>query len=71
MWLYRSTARLLSEFLGVRTNMAFLIKVLEHRARKSGDTFRVELPQTDKLPQMRDLTLRYGKLAWNPDDAKP
>jgi len=43
------------------------IKVLEHRVRKNGDMFRVELPQTDKLPQMRDLTLRYGKLAWNPD----
>src|SRR5207249_596551 len=41
------------------------VKALEHRVTKSGETFRVELPQTEKLPQMRDLTLRYGKLAWN------
>jgi hypothetical protein len=47
------------------------IKAIEHRAAKSGETFRVALPQTEKLPQMRDLTLRYGQLAWNPDDGKP
>jgi hypothetical protein len=46
------------------------IKVIEHQVAKGGETFRVELPQTDKLPQMRDLTLRYGKLAWNPDEGK-
>ena len=44
------------------------IKVVEQQVTKNGETFRVDVPQTEKLPQMRDLTLRYGKLAWNPDE---
>lgn len=40
----------------------------ERRVGKSGETFEVELPQTEKLPQMRDMTLRHGKLAWTPGE---
>ncbi|HEY7423813.1 MAG TPA: hypothetical protein VH682_06160 [Gemmataceae bacterium] len=43
------------------------VKSVQHTVRKNGETFRVETAQSEKLPQMRDLTLRYGKLAWNPD----
>src|SRR5262249_14090014 len=43
-------------------------KVVEQQVTKNGETLRVDLPQTERLPQMRDLTLRYGKLAWNPDE---
>src|SRR5262249_25056811 len=42
------------------------VKTIEQQVKKSGETFRVELPQTETLPQMRALPLRYGKLAWNP-----
>ena len=28
--------------------------------------FAVELPETAKLPQMQDMTLRCGKLSWVP-----
>ena len=30
-------------------------------------TFNIDLPKTDKLPQMQDLTLRSGKLHWVPE----
>jgi len=42
------------------------VKTVERRIARSAETFAVTLPQTDKLPQMRDLTLRYGQLAWTP-----
>jgi hypothetical protein len=37
---------------------------VKRRIEKNGDNFVAELPVTEKLPQMRDLTLRYGELAW-------
>ena len=43
------------------------IQSIQHIVKKSGETFRVEVAQSEKLPQMRDSTLRYGKLAWNPE----
>ncbi|MCW8132485.1 MAG: hypothetical protein KIS92_19210 [Planctomycetota bacterium] len=43
------------------------IKSVEHVAKASPATFTVELPETgEKLPQMQDLTLRCGTLAWFP-----
>jgi hypothetical protein len=46
------------------------VKTFQQEVKKSGDTFRAELPTTEKLPQMRDMTLRYGKLAWRPEQVK-
>jgi len=42
------------------------IRTLERRVTHSGETFTVTLPQTERLPQMQDLTLRFGQLAWKP-----
>ena len=42
------------------------VKTVERRIARSAEAFLVTLPETDKLPQMRDLTLRYGQLAWTP-----
>ncbi|NQT36451.1 MAG: hypothetical protein HQ581_03125 [Planctomycetes bacterium] len=42
------------------------VKTVEQRIARSAETFSVPLPKADKLPRMRDLTLRYGQLAWTP-----
>ena len=42
------------------------VKTVERRIARSGETFKVALPETEKLPRMRDLTLRYGQLVWTP-----
>ncbi len=42
------------------------IKTITKQAGASPFKFTVELPQTEKLPQMQDLTLRCGELAWRP-----
>ena len=42
------------------------LKTVERTATALPLTFTVELPQTKKLPQMQDLTLRCGKLFWRP-----
>ncbi len=41
-------------------------KTVEKTASESPFTFALELPETAKLPQMQDLTLRCGKLHWVP-----
>lgn len=41
-------------------------QVIEKTITKSPFTFKVKLPDTDRLPQMTDMTLRCGKLAWEP-----
>ena len=41
-------------------------KVIEKTATSFPFTFAVDLPETKKLPQMRDLTLRCGALHWVP-----
>lgn len=41
-------------------------KTIEKEITKLPFTFDVKLPQTEKLPQMQDLTLRSGKLSWEP-----
>ncbi len=47
------------------------LKVIERKVTSSPFTFQVDLPETEKLPQMQDLTLRYGKLAWVPARKTP
>jgi len=42
------------------------VKTVERRIVRSAETLPVTLPETDKLPQMCDLTLRYGELGWTP-----
>jgi hypothetical protein len=42
------------------------VKTVERRIACSAEAFPITLPDTDKLPQMRDLKLRYGQLAWTP-----
>jgi hypothetical protein len=46
------------------------IKTVSKQVDKSPFTFEVALPETAKLPQMQDLTLRCGELAWRPGAAK-
>ena len=41
-------------------------RVVEKTASQSPLGFEVDLPETAKLPQMQDLTLRCGRLAWLP-----
>jgi len=41
-------------------------KAVEKTIDQAPFTFAVELPETQKLPQMQDLTLRCGKLNWVP-----
>jgi hypothetical protein len=41
-------------------------KVIEKTASQCPLTFAVDLPETAKLPQMQDLTLRCGRLSWAP-----
>lgn len=43
------------------------MQVLEKKIDKSPYTFTVELPETEKLPQMHDLTLKNGQLNWFPE----
>ena len=42
------------------------VKTIERSVSASPFTFDVTLPETKKLPQMQDLTLRYGALHWVP-----
>jgi len=42
------------------------MKVVERPIERYPTSFGVKLPQTDKLPQMQDLTLRCGTLHWVP-----
>jgi len=42
------------------------LKTIEKTTTRYPFTFAVNLPQTKKLPQMQDLTLRCGKLHWVP-----
>ena len=42
------------------------LKVLKKVIKTSPYTFGVTLPETKSLPQMKDMTLRCGKLAWTP-----
>ena len=42
------------------------VKVIEKTAATYPLTFVADLPETKKLPQMRDLTLRCGTLDWTP-----
>ena len=41
-------------------------KTVEKTIDQSPCAFAVELPETQKLPQMQDMTLRCGKLNWVP-----
>jgi hypothetical protein len=45
------------------------LKTVERTAETSPFTFAANLPETQKLPQMQDLTLRCGKLYWDSDKA--
>jgi hypothetical protein len=42
------------------------VKTVEKAVPASPFAFEVSLPETEKLPQMQDLTLRCGKLHWVP-----
>lgn len=42
-------------------------KIIEKTIDTAPFSFEAVLPETDKLPQMTDLTLRNGKLAWYPE----
>jgi len=42
------------------------LRTIEKRIAASPTTFSVNLPKTDTLPQMQDLTLRCGTLHWTP-----
>ncbi|KPK83693.1 MAG: hypothetical protein AMJ81_07615 [Phycisphaerae bacterium SM23_33] len=42
------------------------IRTVEKAVPTSPFTFEVALPETEKLPQMQDLTLRCGELHWEP-----
>jgi len=42
------------------------VKTIEKVVPAGGLTFQANLPETKKLPQMQDLTLRCGKLNWVP-----
>lgn len=44
-------------------------KVVEKTIAECPCTFDVALPETDKLPQMQDLTLRCGSLHWVPAES--
>jgi hypothetical protein len=45
------------------------LKTVEKEVTASPFTFDVTLAETEKLPQMLDLTLRNGAVAWKPDSA--
>jgi hypothetical protein len=47
-------------------NWVDLVKV-EKKIEKSPESFTVELAETEKLPQMQDLTLRVGEIDWRPE----
>ncbi|MCK5528496.1 MAG: hypothetical protein KAI74_02325 [Kiritimatiellae bacterium] len=42
-------------------------QVIEKTITKSPFIFKAKLPDTDRLPQMTDITLRCGTLAWEPE----
>jgi len=42
------------------------LKVIEKQVPRCPFTFDAELPETAKLPQMQDLTIRCGQLNWVP-----
>ncbi len=42
------------------------LKTIEKKAEAMPFTFEAELPETQKLPQMQDLTIRCGQIAWMP-----
>ncbi len=43
------------------------VKTIEKAVTGSPFSFQVELPETKKLPQMQDLTIRCGRLHWVPE----
>lgn len=45
------------------------VKTVEKTSDANPFVFEVELPASDKLPQMQDLTIRCGTLAWTPAPA--
>jgi hypothetical protein len=47
------------------------MKTIERRVTGSPFAFEAVIPESKKLPQMIDLTLRSGELAWRPRDAWP
>jgi hypothetical protein len=47
------------------------LKTIEKTVTASPFTFEAELPASEKMPQMQDLTLRNGTLAWTPENAWP
>ncbi|MBI3830825.1 MAG: hypothetical protein HY291_14990 [Planctomycetes bacterium] len=47
------------------------IKTLEKEIKSNPFTFEAALPEGEKLPQMLDLTLRSGTLAWTAEKAWP
>jgi hypothetical protein len=48
------------------------LKTVENRIGKNRERVEIVLPESEKLPQMRDMTLRYGTLAWQGlQDAPP
>lgn len=44
------------------------LQTVERAIAKSGESLAIDLPQSDKLPQMRDVTLRYGRLGWQENE---
>jgi hypothetical protein len=52
-------------------NWSGAVQTVEKTAGAAPFTFDVDLPQTEKLPQMQDLTLRCGTLAWAPPAGGP
>lgn len=45
------------------------VKIIEKTADANPFVFEADLPESEKLPQMQDLTIRCGTLAWTPDPA--
>ena len=45
------------------------LKTIEKKINSTPFTFEAALPQSEKLPQMLDLALRNGDLAWKPEGA--
>ena len=40
------------------------VKTVESRVARNQERIEIVLPASEKLPQMRDMTLRYGTLSW-------
>ncbi len=48
-------------------NWSGTIKTIQKRVTESPFSFEAALPETKKLPQMQDLTIRCGRLHWVPE----